>query len=178
VKDDRRRQGRAAVEALPPSVRIGPHDFAIERVEDCEAHDREMHAEAMMVSQLIRLRENPVSPIKTVESFLHEVLHAIWHTYYVEFDDEEHEELITSQLGTALTSLFRDNRWLTEWIAGSLTPRGRQLDPAAIAAGGFIPVGDASRQALKDAFKDNRGRRLEAVEQMREAEVHHPDKPF
>ena len=59
--------------------------------------------------------ENMAAP-EIVNTILHEVLHAIVHVWGIKFKDSDQEEEVVNALGGALSTLFKDNLELLDWI--------------------------------------------------------------
>lgn len=107
-------------EHLPPTIKIGGYDFRIILWTDDEAAGAHRYGECSSVEQVIRLRRNFATPFKAADTFLHELLHAIYWAWGV--DDADKEERIVNLLGTALLAVHRDNPWLGLWLTETLTP--------------------------------------------------------
>lgn len=105
---------------LPSTVRIGPHAYSI-RCDDTTdnyldaAHLYGQHSNLEMA---IKLQSRWSRPSQCVETFLHEIMHAINWTYNLQ--PRDNEERMTSIHGFALASLFLDNPWLGGWIHKTL----------------------------------------------------------
>ncbi len=100
---------------LPPSIRIGPFDVALEAKDKLSEADEWGDFEVVT----IRLKSAQPSPTFAVDTLLHEIYHAIykWHSLR-KHDDEER---ICSVMATGLTQVLRDNPKLLAWILKSLT---------------------------------------------------------
>ena len=107
--------GAEAVAKLADSVRVGCYDFRIEKWDSHAANASRRYGEFSSIEQVIRIDRNLISRIKAVDTFLHEVSHAIYWTYGI--DDSDKEERVCGTLGIAWTQVYRDNRWLPFWIA-------------------------------------------------------------
>ena len=105
---------RALMQKLPEVVRIGPFDFRIIHWTHHQASSVSRYGECSSIEQAIRLQTDMPSRYKGVDTFLHEVCHAIYWAYGILDDDKE--ERIVSVLATAMSALYRDNPWLTSWI--------------------------------------------------------------
>ena len=109
-----RMTGEEAIDALPSSIRVGPFDFKIERWTAIECADNRRWGECSCLMQTIRIQRSMPSATKAVDTFLHEVLHAIYFAWGIE--DEDKEERTVAAIATAWTQIFRDNPWLIRWI--------------------------------------------------------------
>lgn len=106
------------IDKLPNTVRVGGFDIRIELMSTHMAAGMQRYGEFSSIEQMIRLQREMSSRFQAVNTFLHEVNHAIFWAYGLEDDDKE--ERIVSTFGTAQMTLFRDNPWLTKWIAEAL----------------------------------------------------------
>lgn len=106
------------IDKLPKTVRVGGFDIRIELMSTHMAAGMQRYGEFSSIEQMIRLQCEMPSRFQAVSTFLHEVNHAIFWAYGLEDDDKE--ERIVSTFGTAQMTLFRDNPWLTKWIAEAL----------------------------------------------------------
>lgn len=106
------------VDKLPKIVRVAGYDIRIELMSTHMATSMQRYGEFSSIEQTIRLQCEMPSRFKAVDTFLHEVNHAIFWAYGLEDDDKE--ERIVSTFSTAQMTLFRDNPWLTKWIAEAL----------------------------------------------------------
>lgn len=108
-------RGAKAVACLPETLRVGHLDFAIIKWPTIESHASARFGEFSALEQCIRIREDMPSPAKTVETLLHEILHAVW--WLFDLERQEGEEHVVNHFGTGLTQVHRDNPWLATWIA-------------------------------------------------------------
>lgn len=111
--------GEQAVAKLPPSIRIGPFDFRIEKWEPCAAERAHRYGECLTTEQVIRIRSDMSSPEKAADTLLHEVSHAIWWVHGIE--DSDLEERTVNLSSTGWVSAYRSNPWLLGWLAECLT---------------------------------------------------------
>jgi hypothetical protein len=110
--------GEEATRALPGSVRVGPFDYAIVLDSTHIASGEGRWGHCAQQAFEIHIQENMPTPIKAVDTFLHECLHAVFWAYGVA--DEDKEERTVAAISTALTALHRDNHWLGIWIKAAL----------------------------------------------------------
>lgn len=107
-----------AIARLPASIRIAGFDFTIRRMSSHESNGKGRYGECSTIEQTIYIQENIITNYKAVDTFLHEVLHALYWAYGV--DDEDKEERIVGTLSSALMTCHRDNPWLALWIDEAL----------------------------------------------------------
>src|SRR6185437_8691056 len=112
--------GPATVAALPDSIRVAGYDFRIQKWTANEAQGAQRWGEFSSNEQVIRIQREMPTPFKAVDTFLHEVTHAIFWSYGLQ--DEDKEERTVATMGTALMTLHRDNPWLAKWIERALRP--------------------------------------------------------
>jgi hypothetical protein len=111
-------RAKILIDALPETVRIGSHDYALVRMPALETSSKNRWGECSHIEATIRISEAFPTPTKLIETFLHEMLHGLWFTHSVY--DEDREEQTCDKVAKGLTCLFRDNPWLAGWIAGAL----------------------------------------------------------
>jgi hypothetical protein len=70
------------------------------------------------MEQTIRIQRHMATPQKAVDTFMHEVLHALYWAYGIR--DEDKEERTVGAMSTALMTCYRDNPWLLDWIREAL----------------------------------------------------------
>lgn len=112
-------RGRAAVEALPASVKVGAFDYAIERWSACAAAGARRWGECSHTEYVIRVQVEVPSPVKAAEVFLHELSHAVFYVAGVEDDDKE--ERIVNLTAPVWLMVYRDNPWLHVWLRDALS---------------------------------------------------------
>lgn len=108
---------RALMGRLPVTVRIGPYDFRIERWTHHQASGVSRYGECSSVEQTIRFQFDMPSRYKAVDTFFHEVAHAMYWAYGASDDDKE--ERLVCMLGTGLAALHRDNPWIAGWVGSA-----------------------------------------------------------
>lgn len=101
---------------LPPSVRVGPHDFTITPWAPAEAPP-DRHGECQADTLTIRLTDYR-PPRQVAGTLLHEILHAIWFTQSM--PAEESEENAVTSLAMGLCGVIRDNPDVVEFITHCL----------------------------------------------------------
>ena len=99
------------------SIRVGPFDLQIKPL---TGEDRDkclgMFSEAQMS---ILMRDNYASDQQEAETFLHEVLHAVWAIAGCKPKDPE--ERVISQMSIVTATVIRDNPDLIEWLKEKLS---------------------------------------------------------
>lgn len=105
-------------ERLPKTIKVAGYSFSIELWSADTSHDMRRYGECSTQMQAIRLRRDFVTPEKAVDTFLHELMHAIYWAFGVR--DEDDEERTVNLLGTGLMTVHRDNPWLAGWIEQTL----------------------------------------------------------
>lgn len=99
------------------SIRIGPFDLAITPL---KGEDRDkclgMFSETQMA---IMMRETYASEQQEAETFLHEVLHAIYCVSGCKPKDPE--ERLISQMSIVTATVIRDNPGLIDWLKDKLS---------------------------------------------------------
>ena len=110
--------GRDAINKLPGHITVGPFDMEIVRMDACRSHAEESFGQFRAAEQQILIQHDMPTAIKAVDTFIHEVNHAIWWVYSLEEDDKE--ERIVTIMATAWTQIFRSNPWLAGWL-GTVT---------------------------------------------------------
>lgn len=115
----------ALLRSLPGHIRIGPFDYAIKLIDANEQKCRGIFGECSTDEQQIEMGQKFASPIRVVDVFLHEVTHAIFHTYCLTQPDDDtiisDEEHIIAPLSTAFAQLYQQNPWLLDWIKSGVT---------------------------------------------------------
>ena len=107
--------GRGAVAALPASIRVGAFDIAIVKWPGRAALEVNAFGDFSRYEQRIRISDDIATVFKEVDTFIHELGHAIFWAYGIE--DEDKEERIVSIQTTAWTQIYRDNPWFMTWVA-------------------------------------------------------------
>jgi hypothetical protein len=107
------------VRSLPPVVRIGPFDIRVVELDAGTGTDDYGQFSADELE--IRLRRDFVSPAMAADTFIHEVLHAVW--WVMNARAKDGEERIVTLLSTGLTQFLRDNPAVLAWLRKSLAQR-------------------------------------------------------
>jgi hypothetical protein len=106
-------------ESLPDFIRIGPYDVAIQ-VEDARWHDlNQCYGRYIPGDMLIQFGAGAeINDLHAAETLIHEFLHAAYDIYHLQESDNE-ERLVTT-FSTALVQIFRDNKWILDFIKGAV----------------------------------------------------------
>jgi len=98
---------------LPLKINLGYQDISIVPYEFINNEQGAYSSD----SSEIRIQKD-MSPVETLNTMLHECLHACVYVYGLkeEFKDDEHEEKVINALGNAMTELFRRNPKMIGWI--------------------------------------------------------------
>lgn len=114
VSKSERRFARKLVERLPKNIRVGAFDVAIDKWDASQSASSQRYGEFSSIEQRVSIQLDMSTRHKAVDTFLHEITHAIFWAYGIE--DEDKEERITGVLSTGWTAFYRDNPWLLDWI--------------------------------------------------------------
>jgi hypothetical protein len=113
-------RARALVKSLPSSIRVGPYDFRLVQWGSLESHADRYWGQCSLEELTIRISVESPSPVRVVDTLLHEISHAIWWVHGVEESDKQ--ERVVSAFGTAWMGIYRDNPWLLSWLKRALHP--------------------------------------------------------
>lgn len=102
-------------EDFPKKVRVGPFDVPVAIKDELEGGHWGLFNKHDYV---VEFKQNQPSAPFTVDTAIHELLHAVWKISGVHKKDKE--ERIVSLLATGLTALFRDNPQILLWLIDSL----------------------------------------------------------
>jgi hypothetical protein len=113
---------------LPPKVRIGYRDYEIESIPDQDKgkylgwHYPQRH--------LIQLDFENIKPAELVNTYLHEIFHAMFSVIPNPFVKDENdadgfdqEERIVSYLGNAMSQFLKDNPDTVKWMLKQLNAK-------------------------------------------------------
>lgn len=101
----------------PTKIRVACFDIAIDVWESKEATALARFGQFSALEQAIKL-DGGMNKVKTIDTLIHEINHAIYWAYGIE--DEDKEERIVGTFATALTQVFRDNPDLLDFIKHNL----------------------------------------------------------
>ena len=107
------------VDHLPPNIRIGPFDFALQPWDVNQSYGARRYGECSCVELRISISRGMAAPVKAVDTLIHEIGHALFWAYGIDAEKDDEERLVGS-LATAWTAVYRDNPWLLAWIAEAL----------------------------------------------------------
>ena len=110
--------GRDAIDKLPDHITVGPFDIEIVRMDANRSHAEESFGQFRASEQQILIQHDMPTAIKAVDTFIHEVNHAIYWTHNM--DDKDEEERIVGTMATAWVQIYRANPWLAKWIDESI----------------------------------------------------------
>lgn len=102
---------------LPESLRVGAFDFKIVEFTPMGAASARRYGEFSAMEGLIRI-DPQAGRIKTLDTLLHELLHAIYWTWNIH--DTDDEERTVASMSTGLTQVIRDNPDLLRFILESI----------------------------------------------------------
>ena len=100
------------VMTLPSVIRVGLFDFRIEKLSGNQCTNK--FGECSTVEQAIRIQRTMPTRYKAVDTFIHEVIHAIYWSYGAQ--DTDGEERMVELMATGMSIVHRDNPWLVDWI--------------------------------------------------------------
>jgi len=103
---------------VPPLVRVGPFDFAVVIITSDYAKANDLLGEFCSDAHEIRLKATYAGNHIAVDTFIHEIAHAIFWVYHLA--DGDSEERVVSLTSTAWTQVYRDNPDVLGWIARGL----------------------------------------------------------
>lgn len=104
--------GKPSTNWKPARVKIGPFDYTI-RWYDRPEEDREARYGYTDHNELEIGVSDRLQKVRKADTFLHEVIHALW--YILALDKEATEEEVATKYGVGLTMVFRDNPELFQW---------------------------------------------------------------
>lgn len=113
-----RLRAEALMKTLPAVIRIGAHDYEIALWSPIEAEQRQLHGHHSHLEMKLRLAPSFATATYAAQVFLHECLHALYDARALAEGDKQ--ERIVDSFATGLVTLFRDNPWLTVWLAGAV----------------------------------------------------------
>ncbi|QCI92584.1 SprT family zinc-dependent metalloprotease [Novosphingobium sp. EMRT-2] len=104
------------VSGLPNSVRVGLQNYRLIVTDDLEQLGR-----TWPDKRTITIRADQPERHDAVDTVIHELIHACFFAFNL--PDEDHKEETVASLGTALTTVFRDNPALLGWIVKNVKDR-------------------------------------------------------
>jgi hypothetical protein len=100
--------------ALPKSIRVGAYDVSIEVSEDLQVDGKEAWGAYYASEKKIRIHKAQPSSTFALDSFIHELNHAIYDIWCMAKGDSE--ERTVAVFSTAWTQLLRDNPKILRWM--------------------------------------------------------------
>jgi hypothetical protein len=100
----------------PEKVKVGPYDISVKPLDKSEEKDN--YGTFSSTDLEIRLKEDFKTPHIAADTFLHELLHAVWFVHGIRAKDGE--ERIVNTLSTGLAQVIRDNPKAFDWIRANL----------------------------------------------------------
>ena len=96
------------VTTIPNGIKVGPHTYVVKEADPLlDGGGNTCHGRFMRFDGEILLdTQNMAHPTEGLDTFLHELLHAMNHSFRVKLD---HEQIYL--LATGLTSVVVDNGW-------------------------------------------------------------------
>jgi len=107
------------LQGLPAAVKVGPFDYqlVVKEVIACPGIG-EAWGVCMNNNQVIELARMWPSPVKAVDTLIHEIMHALFSVWNI--PDRPDEETAVGSLSTGLTAVLFDNPELALWIMATL----------------------------------------------------------
>ena len=107
--------GMITVDGLPSAIRVGPYDIKIVFLPD----DSDDYGHFLASELELGIQRQFASGAVAVDTFLHEILHAVWWAAALPRKRCE-EERAVSQIAPSLTQVFRDHPELLTWMQKTL----------------------------------------------------------
>jgi len=104
------------IKGLPESVKIGYVDYQFDFWPDTFASTEEAQGEFFQSAGKIGLKESTLDSIHGVNTVLHEIMHGIIYQYGLVETLGEKEEVTVNTITNGLTTVFKDNPWLVDYI--------------------------------------------------------------
>lgn len=98
---------------IPQTVKIGPHRYDIHEVDGKWTEGEDAHGKCNTSTHEIWIN-NSYKPSHTLDTVIHEHLHAIWNQY--DLNDKDEEEAIVHRLATGIVQTLVDNPELLKYI--------------------------------------------------------------
>jgi len=95
------------------SLRIGCRKYSVQEWADAEMMTTDSYGQCDKQRGIIYICTH-LDPIVVADTFLHEIMHAIWHEYNLQ--DSDQEERIVHTLSTGLVQVMHDNPQLLTWF--------------------------------------------------------------
>lgn len=104
---------------LPEKMRIGYRNYIVRNWEKQEADARNLRGTHWSHAGWIKIDES-LCPEEKANTFIHEILHAIWLQCDLDDDLEEH---VVTVLANQLTQVFQDNPEVTKYLRSALAKK-------------------------------------------------------
>ena len=104
---------------LPDRIKVGPYQFFVREHDHAWLQETGMYGSCHVGTLTIDV-VTTVDPIMVLDSLIHEIYHAIYHTFDIE--DADNEEKTVTLLSTGFTGVLMDNPKL-----GTLINKVRKL---------------------------------------------------
>lgn len=117
---------RAQIDKLPDWLMVGGFTVRISRFHDADFSKRSCWGHYRHYDRAILISDDCTSLGHLGNTFLHEVLHAIWDVSKVQTlvaaieDADELEEMTVDVASLGLWQVYRDNPWFLPWVADCL----------------------------------------------------------
>lgn len=112
----RRKKGSGmSVHGLPSTIRVGPYDIFIRPLPS----ESDLFGRFRLYDQEILLSKNFLSGHALVDTFIHELTHAIWSIFGL--GTKATEEQVASAIAPHLTQVLRDHPEILHWMIENLT---------------------------------------------------------
>ena len=118
VQGARRASGSSddPINRLPDSLRIGPFDVRIEKLD--KLPDDDTWGTYLNASLLMQFQTGQPSNPFAADTVLHEINHAIYRIFGLRNSDDE--ERVVEVMATGMTQVLRDNPALVVWLKNTL----------------------------------------------------------
>ena len=117
-KKKRRKEKRE--KNIPRKIKIGYQDVVIERETSTFSKQTDSYGEYDHRKNIISI-QTELSDLDEANTLLHEILHGIAYINSLTvggmpLDKEEKEEIVINQITNGLMQVFRDNKWLLDFL--------------------------------------------------------------
>jgi hypothetical protein len=104
---------------IPVSIRVGYRDYAVVEISAIRSEAEAAYGRHSSLVCEIEVRTD-TKPHETVDTLLHEVLHAAWSV--AGLNSKDGEERVVTALAHQLTQIWRDNPDLVAYLSEALRP--------------------------------------------------------
>jgi len=114
-KKEEKKEGR-----IPEKIKIGYQDVVIERETSTFSKQTDSYGEYDHRKNIITI-QTQLSDLDEADTLLHEILHGIAYINSLTIggmplDKEDKEEIVINQMTNGLMQVFRDNKWLLDFL--------------------------------------------------------------